>query len=363
MFLSELRRIGDEFVGENDYTIAEEHYKLALALYEAFFLEHHDEALASIRRLCDLLHTQQRHAELCRMLEWAFVIIQRLKASVLGESVGDAMEVVNWQHLLVPSDERLVVGGDARSLIGHRGANIQVLLVEDNPSEAEFLQESLAEAEYTFSIEWARRLTDAISKAGAGNVDVVLLDLSLPDSTNLDTFYRLSNSLPTIPVIVLTGTDDRTMAIRAIKKGAHDFLVKGKDDMRVIARSIVEAVERKKHRDVERVSMVAATRSVEHSILNAPSPFMFIDARGIVQNVNEQWLAFSKQNRQDIIGQHFTQMCGELSRPALEELLRDVHGNLQITVQIGDNKCFIEAWSVNSPDNGVIGALVRLDPQ
>lgn len=70
MFLSELRRIGDEFVSENDYTIAEEHYKLALALYEAFFLEHHDEALASIRQLCDLLHQQQRHAELFSIGDW-----------------------------------------------------------------------------------------------------------------------------------------------------------------------------------------------------------------------------------------------------------------------------------------------------
>lgn len=96
-----------------------------------------------------------------------------------------------------------------------------------------------------FELESADRLSRAIDRLSKGGIDVVLCDLSLPDSHGLETFARLHRFAPAIPIIVLSGLNDTNMAVNAVHEGAQDFLVKGEVDGRLLGRSIRYAIERK----------------------------------------------------------------------------------------------------------------------
>ncbi|HEY9073842.1 MAG TPA: PAS domain-containing protein, partial [Desulfobaccales bacterium] len=124
---------------------------------------------------------------------------------------------------------------------------IKILLVEDNPGDARLIQEMLAEAqEFGLTIDWVTRLSAGIEKLGQGGVDLVLLDLGLPDSRGLETFVKAYAQAPRVPFVVLTGLQDETVALRAVRQGAQDFLVKGQTDGIMLFRAIRYATERKK---------------------------------------------------------------------------------------------------------------------
>jgi len=122
---------------------------------------------------------------------------------------------------------------------------IKVLLVEDSPVDSRLLQLLLGESKTMF-FAWTcvTRLADAFAKLADEQFDVVLSDLTLPDSQGFETFQSLRAQAPNMPIIVLSGTDDETMAIKAVREGAQDYLVKGKADTHVLTRSITYAIER-----------------------------------------------------------------------------------------------------------------------
>jgi signal transduction histidine kinase/DNA-binding response OmpR family regulator len=122
---------------------------------------------------------------------------------------------------------------------------VKVLLIEDNPGDARLLQEMLADASsHTFDLECADRLSTGLERLAAGGIDAVLLDLSLPDSQGLDTFTRVHAQAPDVPIMVLSGLDDEALAIKAVREGAQDYLVKGRGDRDLLVRAIRYAIER-----------------------------------------------------------------------------------------------------------------------
>ncbi len=123
---------------------------------------------------------------------------------------------------------------------------IRVLLIEDNPADAHLIRLMLLDAEHDlFEIEHLDRVSRALDRLGRGGIDIVLSDLSLPDSQGLETFSRLHNAAPQVPIIVLSGLSDTMVAVDAVHKGAQDFLVKGRVDGQLLARAIRYAIERK----------------------------------------------------------------------------------------------------------------------
>ena len=123
----------------------------------------------------------------------------------------------------------------------------RVLLIEDSDSDADLIQVFLAQVRSAdYIVEWADTLADGIARVEAGEFDVILLDLSLPDSFGMDTCKQAHAAAPHVPIIVLTGLDDEDAALGAIKVGAQDFLVKGKIDGDVLSRGIRYAIERQK---------------------------------------------------------------------------------------------------------------------
>ena len=124
----------------------------------------------------------------------------------------------------------------------------KVLLIEDNPGDARLIREMISEdPEPPFQIHWARRLAAGLERLEAGDTALVLLDLSLPDSLGLETFAKVYAHSPTVPIIVLTGTDDHNLALKAVKSGAQDYLVKGRLDRELLLRSMRYSIERKRY--------------------------------------------------------------------------------------------------------------------
>jgi diguanylate cyclase (GGDEF)-like protein len=131
-----------------------------------------------------------------------------------------------------------------------------VLLIEDNPGDARLIREMLAEEpEAPFQLHFAERLAHGLEllskgcEAGgeAGAPALVLLDLSLPDSIGLETFAKVYAHSPQVPIIVLTGNDDQTVALSAVKGGAQDYLVKSRLDRELLLRSMQYSIERKRY--------------------------------------------------------------------------------------------------------------------
>ncbi len=121
----------------------------------------------------------------------------------------------------------------------------KILLVEDNPGDARLIQEYLKDAGmFRAHLTHAERLSDAQRMLETDRFEVVLLDLSLPDSKGLDTVVRAMEHARGVPVVVLTGLNDEELALRALQEGAQDYLVKGRMDGSSVSRAVRYAIER-----------------------------------------------------------------------------------------------------------------------
>lgn len=123
---------------------------------------------------------------------------------------------------------------------------IRVLIIEDNPVDLRLIEEMLGEINSpSFELESSKRLEDGLKLLLNDNFDILLLDLSLPDSAGLDTFASVYEQAPELPIVILSGFDDEDTAIRAVREGAQDYLVKGQVSSLLLSRAISYAIERK----------------------------------------------------------------------------------------------------------------------
>jgi len=124
---------------------------------------------------------------------------------------------------------------------------IRVLLIEDNPGDARLIRDMLTEAATVdFDVDWKQTLSDGLKSLAENQYDTVLLDLGLPDSPQRSmTFTRVQTTAPALPIIIMTGLDDETFAVTTVRRGAQDYLVKGKIDSDTLVRTIHYAIARK----------------------------------------------------------------------------------------------------------------------
>jgi diguanylate cyclase (GGDEF)-like protein len=123
-----------------------------------------------------------------------------------------------------------------------------VLLIEDNAGDARLIEEMIREDPAApFALQLADCLSEGLERLSGGDTALVLLDLSLPDSMGLETFSRVYAHSPTVPIIVLTGNDDQTVALSAVKSGAQDYLVKSRLEHELLLRSMHYSIERKRY--------------------------------------------------------------------------------------------------------------------
>jgi len=125
------------------------------------------------------------------------------------------------------------------------GRVLRLLLVEDNPGDARLFKEELKRVtSVSFDVHHVMRLAEAEAQVGEPGLDAVLLDLSLPDGQGLANIQRMVQAAPTLPLVVLTGTDDDELAMRAVHAGAQDYLVKGQVAVPALRRAIEYAILR-----------------------------------------------------------------------------------------------------------------------
>jgi len=123
--------------------------------------------------------------------------------------------------------------------------SIKLLLVEDNKGDARLIMEMLKESGTDeFDINFCETLNDSLSLIDKLNFDIILLDLSLPDGFGIDSFRKVYTHNPGIPIILLTGNDDQKLALKAVRNGAQDYLVKDQINSRLLVKSIKYAIER-----------------------------------------------------------------------------------------------------------------------
>ena len=126
------------------------------------------------------------------------------------------------------------------------GHPITILLIEDNAGDARLIREMITEANRDqFDLIEASRLSIGCEYLAKGGIDVVLLDLGLPDSQGLDTLAQVQAAAPHTPIVVLTGLDDDELGVNAVRRGAQDYLVKGQVESNLLVRVITYAIERK----------------------------------------------------------------------------------------------------------------------
>lgn len=125
--------------------------------------------------------------------------------------------------------------------------SIKTLLIEDSAEDAVIIREMLREtSKISFQLTQVNRLKTGFEKLFIEQFDLILLDLNLPDSRGFDTFIRTYDQAPELPIIILSGFGNEEVAVRAVREGAQDYLIKGEIDGRILARSIYYAIERKK---------------------------------------------------------------------------------------------------------------------
>jgi serine phosphatase RsbU (regulator of sigma subunit) len=143
---------------------------------------------------------------------------------------------------------------------------VRIMLVEDSEADAFLVHELLSDAGVQFDLHWARTLAEA-REVQPGDVDVVLLDLGLPDAEGFDALQHLRVSLPGVAVLVLTGLADEERGVHAMTAGAQDYLVKGQVDGKLLARSIRYSVERRRAESELRRLYAAELQAAENARL------------------------------------------------------------------------------------------------
>jgi len=121
---------------------------------------------------------------------------------------------------------------------------LNILLIEDNPADAELLRDVLAPGGHA-TLTRVSELAEGLKAARWGAFDAVLLDLTLPDSFGLQTISDAAAALPAMPIIIMTGLADESVALEAVRRGAQDYLLKGQTDQATVLRAIRYAIDRK----------------------------------------------------------------------------------------------------------------------
>ncbi|MBN1473608.1 MAG: HD domain-containing protein [Syntrophaceae bacterium] len=143
---------------------------------------------------------------------------------------------------------------------------IRLLMFEDNPGDVALIREQLSESGGFFEILSFDLLSQGLEFLATNNVDVVLLDLGLPDSQGLNTIEMVMAKNPSVPIIILTGLDDEKIAMEAVRRGAQDYLIKGSASIEILARIIHYSMERKNAEKELKLSIERFSRALSDTV-------------------------------------------------------------------------------------------------
>jgi signal transduction histidine kinase len=184
---------------------------------------------------------------------------------------------------------------------------VEVLVLENNPGDARLLDAELSgEVLIEVNLTVAPRLSDGLQLLASRDFDAVLLDLNLPDSRGMETFERLRAAVPEMPLIVYTGIHDDQIALRALRGGAQDYVVKGPGNGPLLIRAVQFAIERHRvHVELElRAARLEKNRAALRDIVEASADVILIlDRTGAVRFVNSGAEKMYGRSAVDLVGQ------------------------------------------------------------
>lgn len=182
---------------------------------------------------------------------------------------------------------------------------IKLLLIEDNPGDARLFRQMLLDSlDHQFTITLANTLRDGLSYLNGGSepLDVILLDLSLPDSAGLETLQRVREADENTAICVLTGFDDARVGVAALQVGAQDYLVKGDTDAKVLVRALRYAIERRRIETQLRDSNAAYRSLIDDVFDTSMVAVLILDRNFNVVWLNEATEIYFGVRRDDLIG-------------------------------------------------------------
>jgi len=184
---------------------------------------------------------------------------------------------------------------------------LKILIVEDDIIDRKLLERLLSQSALSISdIKSADCLKAALELLDKNRFDVVFLDLGLPDSQGTDSFIAIYGKAPDLPIIVLSGLDNREVAVKAVKMGVQDYLVKGHIDSNTLTRSVEYAIERK---GISKI-LDEKQKNIEAVFDAAPIGMMLIDEHAIVKRVNNTTRQLLNKDYPQIINQQFGDAFG-----------------------------------------------------
>ena len=236
--------------------------------------------------------------------------------------------------------------------------SIQLLLVEDNPTDVLLLQDTLIAAQSVpFQVRHVERLDEAAQQLTAQHFDVVLLDLSLPDSLGLETFTALHARGRDIPIVVLTGLDDEALAVQAVQAGAQDYLVKEQISGDILRRALRYAIER--HRRLSHLRAVSLIDDLT-GLYNRRGFLTFAEQQ-LRHAPRQQWgcgLFFLDLDGMKHINDTFGHQAGDQALLDVAQIARETFRLTDIIARLGGDE-FV-ALALDTNPSAIAGLIARL---
>ncbi|HEY1524770.1 MAG TPA: response regulator [Candidatus Angelobacter sp.] len=207
---------------------------------------------------------------------------------------------------------------------------LHVLLVEDNPVDAKLITALLRTPASSLQCCHVTCLGEALRRLESDRPDVILLDLNLDDSAGYETFDRVRQAAAKAAILVLSGSDDEELAIRTVREGAQDYIVKGSFDGRLLLRSIRYAIERKRSEEALRQSEATVRAIFENSL---DGIVIFEDA-GICLEANAAAAALLGVVRGELIGSRLCDFCDKGFEETWAELSKTGTGRGQFWIHL-----------------------------
>ena len=215
--------------------------------------------------------------------------------------------------------------------------DLTLLLIEDSPLFIKLLPKIIQQDTKTrYSIKSVRTLQDALHILSQDDIDIILLDLFLPDSSGLVTFTKVNEQAAHLPIVILSGLEDEQIALKTVQLGAQDYLVKGQFNGQLLNRALHYAVERKRIQEALRES----EERLRHFALH--DPLTGLPNRAYFLRLLERAVERAKQGEEYLLAllfidlDHFKEINDSFGHHFGDELLKAVAYRLQASIRASD---------------------------
>ncbi|MFQ6616915.1 MAG: response regulator, partial [Fidelibacterota bacterium] len=198
-----------------------------------------------------------------------------------------------------PKHPRIMGRRNRENLIGDQ--TIQLLLIENDAGDVRLLKELLSEMEFPrFNVTTADTLARGLAILKQNDMDIILSDLSLPDSTGLETFDRLQKEASHVPIVVMIGLNNEPLGLQAVKRGAQDSLLKGELNADLIGRAMRYAIERHRAEEALKESEEFPANIIDSSL----DMIIAVDNRRRITEFNKAAQETFGYEREEVLGKH-----------------------------------------------------------